>query len=283
MGKPWARLVLGYMRHPKFLALNGNAIALWHEGKNYCDEHQTDGLIPHEAVKTFRFRGQKTIAMLQTTCATPKPDGSPYAPLWEPHPVGYKMHDYLDHNDCRDVVLARMEQADERRDDERKRKAEWRAKKKDKRDLSRGTRDGTVPSPGTSLSRSTTEPETPPEPETPVPTKQGQGGSAPPALRPRPMAPIHDTSHRKHAVCGRVCLHASLFNDFVRRRNHDHADQEIRAWAEGVVVEWTMGVFQTVEPGDPFDFWKARYAEQWPAASGSAPSRLPAWARKAQA
>lgn len=80
----------------------------------------------------------------------------------------------------------------------------------------------------------------------------------------RGLAPLHDTSHRKHAICGRVCLPAPLFNDFVRRRNHDGADAEIRRWAADVLVAWTDGPHATTEPGDVFDFWKARYAEQWP-------------------
>lgn len=156
MPKPWAKVEVGYMRHQKFLALNGNSIALWHEGKDYCDTHHTDGMIPREALKTFRFSGKKTVEMLLKSCG-PKPDGNPFAPLWESHPIGFKMHDYLDHNDCREEVLERIEKADERREAERDRKAAWRLAKKDKAEVSHGTSGGTeagtVPSP----SRSTTE------------------------------------------------------------------------------------------------------------------------------
>lgn len=263
MAKPWAKLEIGYLGHPKFLALNANAICLWHEGKNYCDSHQTDGLIPRDALKMFRFRGVKSVTLLLATCPTPKPDGSPYAPLWEDHPVGYKMHDYLDHNDCRDEVLARIEQADERRDTERQRKADWRAKKKEKRDMSQmshGTGDGTE----TSLSRSTTETPTATASETGVSKEQKHGEA-----RPRPGAPIHDRSHMKHALCGRVCLHAEQFGNFVRRRNVPNADQEIRTWAAGVIDEWTTGAQATTEPGDEFDFWRSRYAERWPATTAA--------------
>lgn len=153
------------MRHPKFLALNGNAIALWDEIKDYCDEHHTDGLVTHEAFRTFRFHGKKSMALLTTSCGL-KPDGTPYAPLLEAHPVGFKMHDYLDHNDCREAVLARMEAAEGRRDADRARKAEWRARKRDKAEMSRGTNHGTGTSPETGQSRSTTEtvPETSPQP-----------------------------------------------------------------------------------------------------------------------
>lgn len=137
--KPWAKTEVGYMGHQKFLALTGNAISLWHEGKDYCARHQTDGFIPKAALLTFRFRGQKSIAALTTSCGL-KPNGEPYAPLWETSELGYTMHDFLDHNDCRDTVLARIDRAEAKRDEERERKAAWRAQKAK---LSRGTKRGT--------------------------------------------------------------------------------------------------------------------------------------------
>ena len=97
--------------------------------------------------------------------------------------------------------------------------------------------------------------------------------AAPPPARP--MAPIHDNSHRKHAHCGRVCLPAALFGEFVRRRNHDKADAEIRDWALEVEREWSS---KPDEPGDAYEFWKARYSERWPTATTD--KRLPAWARQ---
>lgn len=92
-------------------------------------------------------------------------------------------------------------------------------------------------------------------------------------------APLHDTSHKKHALCGRVCLPAQLYSEFVTRRNHDNAEQEIETWALAVLTEWGDGAFRTVEPGDPWEFWKARYKEQWPApANAKADPRRPSWA-----
>lgn len=87
-------------------------------------------------------------------------------------------------------------------------------------------------------------------------------------------APLHDTAHKKHAHCGRVCLHASLFSEFVRRRNHPAADQEIRDWAMVVEGEWAE---KPEETGDPFDFWRARYAEKWPAATAPAKPKWGGW------
>lgn len=136
MPKPWAKLEIGYLGHPKFLALNANAICLWHEGKNYCDTHLTDGLIPRDAMKMFRFRGAKAIALLLASCGQ-KPDGTPYAALWDAHLLGYRMHDYLEHNDCREAVLARMERAEEKREENRGRQVEWRAREKERREQER--------------------------------------------------------------------------------------------------------------------------------------------------
>lgn len=130
VAKPWARIEIGYLGHPKFLALNANAICLWHEGKQYCDMHHTDGLIPTVALKTFRFAGRRSIEMLLSTCPIPKPDGTPYAPLWHVHSVGYAMHDYLEHNDGSEAVRGRMRQADERRMADRERLRRWREAKK---------------------------------------------------------------------------------------------------------------------------------------------------------
>lgn len=265
--KPWAKLEIGYLSHPKFLALSANAICLWHEGKNYCDAHQTDGIIPKDALRTFRFRGVASVSLLLRSCGD-KPNGSPYAPLWEAHATGgYRMHDYLDHNDCRDAVLARMEQADRNREFDREYKQRARAAKKTKRESRLeeshlvDVRTGQRPD-GDRTVRLYAETESEPETRT---TPSGVGP------RPVPMAPIHDRSHRNHAHCGRVCLPAGLFGEFVRRRNHVEADREVRDWALVVEHEWGGdGPRSRDEPGDMFDFWKARYAEKWPVTAKAA-------------
>lgn len=142
MGKPWAKTEIDFINHPKFRALNANAICLWVEGKNYCDKEMTDGLIPAHIVKQFRFGGKKAVGLL-TVSAGHKTESEAYAPLWETHPVGFKMHDYLDYNDCREEVLARLEQAEESRAVERDRLKRWRDAKKTKRETAVETVDET--------------------------------------------------------------------------------------------------------------------------------------------
>lgn len=95
-------------------------------------------------------------------------------------------------------------------------------------------------------------------------------------------APLHQ-SHRSHAACGRVCVPATLHGEFVRRRNTPAADAELRAWYGDVQRAWMDGPHATVEPGEPFAFWRARYAEQWPAAnSQAARDNRPAWVQRAK-
>ena len=142
MPKPWAKYEIGFIRHAKFLCLSGNAIALWWEGKNYCDEHLTDGFFPREALRTFRFRAPRSVELLMQSCGV-KPNGEAYAPLWDAIDIGgvpyIRMHDYLLHNDCREVVQKRMQAADEKTQANRTRLSAWRDAKKAKRE----TRDET--------------------------------------------------------------------------------------------------------------------------------------------
>lgn len=136
MAKPWARIEQNYINHAKFLALNANAICLWHEAKNYCDMQLNDGMFPRAALKTFRFNGAKAVEMLTRSCGL-KPNGEPFSALWEHVDIGgvphIRMHDYLDHNDCREKVQARMRAVEEERERDRQRKAAARAAKESKR------------------------------------------------------------------------------------------------------------------------------------------------------
>jgi hypothetical protein len=152
--KPWGRYELGYTRHAKFLALTGNAFALWWEAKNHCDENHTDGLFPKEALRTFRFNAPKSVELLTRSCG-PKPNGDAYAPLWEKVDIGgvhhYRMHDYLVHNDCRDEVLERLQDADDRaelrRARDRQRKIEARQHRKAKLSALRASADASADGP----------------------------------------------------------------------------------------------------------------------------------------
>jgi len=130
VGKPWHPYEQNFINHPKFLILSAGAICLWLEGKNYCDMHLTDGLIPREALRTFRFNNRARVEELRQLT-----EGYGGA-LWEEHAVGFKMHDYLNHNPCREEVQRRMAAADASLEGEREatkaRMKRWReARKRD--------------------------------------------------------------------------------------------------------------------------------------------------------
>lgn len=170
MAKPWAKYEIDYLDHPKFRALNANAIVLWLEAKNHCDKFQTDGRFPALTVRTFRYFSVKAVELLSRSCGV-KPNGEQYAPLWESQEIGgvryLTMHDYLEHNDCRDRVLDRIAKAEAEREADRARKATARAAKAAKaeaeavrvREMSGRTSTG-LPAPVRQMSGSITETET---------------------------------------------------------------------------------------------------------------------------
>jgi hypothetical protein len=119
----WMRLEVSYIDHPKLLALSDGAFRLWHEGKSYCEKHLTDGLIPRSAARGFRCFTAARLKELQS--AVP---GYQH-PLWEAHDAGFTMHDYLDHNDCRDVAMRRITKSKLENERKRKNQQEYRDRK----------------------------------------------------------------------------------------------------------------------------------------------------------
>src|SRR5207253_5315313 len=226
-------------------------------------------------VRTFRFAGPKTIALLTASCG-PKGDGTMFAPLWEHHDVGYKMHSYLDHHDCREVVMSRMGAAAERREVEKQRKSEWRRRKADKadvvsrdvsRDLSHGTNSGTA----TSLSRSMT--------ETTTETKEERDHATASRPSPKPQ-PIIARRRLDAAWEGARGLYVpqTLHRQFVGLRSGNEAT--VFEFYDAVGAAYATGPRKPHETGsDMFKFWSARYDEKWPAT----PTEKPAAARPGQA
>jgi len=133
MAKPWARYQVGFIDHPKFQQLPSNAICLWIEGKNYADEHLTDGYLPASAIKKFRFYSKRNADLLLTSIGAKNAIGSTYAPLWKRVEGGVQMHDYLAHNEDANSIKARQEKADQKRQEDRQRKQEWRERREAER------------------------------------------------------------------------------------------------------------------------------------------------------
>jgi hypothetical protein len=94
----WVRIHDGAMGNLKIMRLSATAFRLWIRGLCYCQQHLTDGLIPREALK-FQDAKRADVDML----CEPTVDGK--AALWERiEGFGFKVHDYLDWNDSREVI-----------------------------------------------------------------------------------------------------------------------------------------------------------------------------------
>lgn len=104
----WVRIHDAAMTHPKIIGLSDSAFRAWVWGLSYAQTHLTDGLIPTAAVDArFGRRAQELMA----------------AGLWTASEKGFQIHDYLDWNDSRDVVLQKRHAARSRATDSRQRSA----------------------------------------------------------------------------------------------------------------------------------------------------------------
>ena len=95
----WVRIHDHATRHPKILALSHAAFRLWVAILSYCQEHLTDGFVPHSALKSFGFRVSRvTVSELLR----------PAPPFKEPLLIevedGYEVHDFHDWNDSREEI-----------------------------------------------------------------------------------------------------------------------------------------------------------------------------------
>lgn len=92
----WVRLDDQLPHHRKFLKAGAAASWLWVCGVAYAQRQLTDGIIPREAVPTLGVPNPRKLI-----------DKLVAVGLWDVHELGWKVHDYLEHNECRDAVLSR--------------------------------------------------------------------------------------------------------------------------------------------------------------------------------
>lgn len=113
---PWVRIHDAALSHPKILGMFDprDPFNLWVWGLSYVQQHLTDGFIPTEALPK---RASKVVIDRLIGLA-----------VWDRIDRGYQVHDYLDWNDSKAVVLtkrleakARMQAARDRRSAERSR------------------------------------------------------------------------------------------------------------------------------------------------------------------
>lgn len=242
----WIKLEASVARNRKFVKAGPAPSWLWVCGLAYCQEGLTDGFIPTEALP---YLGVKNAPQLAAHLVA--------AGLWEQAEGGWQVHDYLLHN--RPALEIRGIQQERRRAGTRGGVASGQARNTENRqnaeqnaESAKQIAEANVVDPTKQVLNPSTATTTATATATQTPTQ--------------PLAPLHDRSHMKHAHCGRVCLPAPLFSEFVRRRNHANADREVRDWALRIDQAWQEGgPHANDEPGDAWAFWKARYDEQWPA------------------
>lgn len=266
----WMRLEVSYIDHPKFLALTDGAFRLWHEGKSYCEKHLTDGMMPLVAVTGFRHFTERRSTELQT--AIP----GFLAALWEQCAVGLRMHDYLDHNDARDVALKRIAGKKEENDRKRQNQAAFRARKKSERNRENAqtvtgnepivsdrfvgdrteTTTTTTPSPSSSPS---------PSPST-LSIKAKSDHAREPLNGSGVMTGALPREHMSHAACDATysrcvpdAVHRKLVSALAPKFANDRgkAGEALTAWYGTV---WSA-LPTTFVMGDAFRFWQARFDE----------------------
>jgi len=227
----WIRIDDHAPEHPKLLKAGPTAGWLWVCGLAYCSRHLTDGTIPAEAVPTMGVpKAQDSVARLLRVG------------LWEETPTGYHVHDYHQYQPSRTQVETRRQRTAER-------VAKW-------KETHGYACDSTVTNGvGNAVTTPPPDPPPPPPPD-PVP------------LKPVYTAPLAARSeHKAHAFCGRACLPAFLYREFVQLRGgaEDDARREVDDWALALVRAISDVGPRATEPiGDPLKWWRARWEEAHP-------------------
>jgi hypothetical protein len=93
----WVRLDDNVPHHRKHLMAGPAACWLWVACIAYAQRHLTDGIVPREAVPTLGVPNPRKLL-----------DKLIEVGLLDRHDLGFRVHDYLDHNACRDEALASL-------------------------------------------------------------------------------------------------------------------------------------------------------------------------------
>jgi hypothetical protein len=89
--KEFIKIAVGLREHPKVLEAGDDAGWLFTCSLMWSKEHDTDGLIPHYAVARLNGYSGRRLSRAVQACVTSR--------LWEEHPEGFRVHDYLEHQE----------------------------------------------------------------------------------------------------------------------------------------------------------------------------------------
>lgn len=124
---PWGRLDDSFYDHPKVehlpVRVRNACVGLWARCISWSNRYLTDGFIPHERIRKLDGDAKLAEALV-------------LADLFEHHPDGYLVHDYLDYNDSAADVRRRREEMRELGRAGGKRSGQSRRADKAKRDAS---------------------------------------------------------------------------------------------------------------------------------------------------
>lgn len=283
---PFGRLHEEAAGDSKVLALSDAAFRMWACGLIYCQKNLTDGFIPTHAVETFGVRGtaidRVVDVVLQAAPLPAKAKGviegalrslltlrhatvatelcTPQVPgknaLWALVEGGYQIHDYLDWNDSREVILEGRAKAKARMRQRREHSGE-----RSREHVGEHIEEHTKEHPSELIE------EQPREPvvrgssgsdlkETRTPHQRYSGGAHEPGSLPR--------HHIKHAWCDCTfsrcvpqAVHDKLTNQLAPKHGGDRgkASASLLAWYPTIVASLPADAVT----GDEFKFWQAHF------------------------
>lgn len=253
----YVRIDNGAMSHPKILGLSDKAFRLWVWGLCYSQMHLTDGYIPLAALPP---RLKAAVPMLM----------APYPILWEVserQDGGFQVHDYGDWNDVKAVVVKNRQAAKDRM---QKRRASDPPPPDGSVENMSDVRSGTF-APNVLVGRSVT--------SSGSSVSEKGSGEKPARTGSGVLSGALPRDHMRHAICGRVCLHETQFEQFVKKLGGDKSADRVRDWANALMVIWgEHGDKRNITiQGNNFAWWDARWTE-WqgsPKAAAGSPSLVP--------
>lgn len=109
----WIRLEDGYAKGGKHALLSDGAFRLWHEMLSHCAENLTDGFVSDKSIANLACMkalsdAERSARVLELVECKTRPDG---VGLCERIVGGWTMHDYLEFQPSRNVIMSRRRKA----------------------------------------------------------------------------------------------------------------------------------------------------------------------------
>jgi hypothetical protein len=153
----WARIDDRLHSHPKVLEAGPEAMGLFLLALSWCADYLTDGFVPEIQVKRLLFVCDDPLAIADRLVS---------AGLWERADGGYQIHDYLEYNPSAEQVKAE-------RAANAKRQAEWRDRKRQRRDVVMAMRNNVSNNDSNGVTNNSPVPVPNPDPQEEPPTEGG--------------------------------------------------------------------------------------------------------------